>query len=256
MRSSTIQRAQRGFDPRAIPGLQVYYDANSPLGLGVAPPTEGTLMPQWNDLSGNGRHATNADSVTQPQMRNPTATSPRIMDYYAGTLPHFHDIPLIAGMQATCYTVSVRTLNTPPVANPRIIRMGASSSGWGLSPGGSSNNARAFQYVNGAASSTSQIAFGGYTNRPVIEGLRMDGSARSIEVSFNGQVAAAVVAASGAYNQPSGHGTMGCETNTLNNRFGGGIALVLIYNTLHSDAVYRRVLRSLAGLYPITIDRP
>lgn len=50
------------FDPRSIPGLQVWFDATKRSSLTF----NGSTISQWNDLSGNGRHATQAVGANQP----------------------------------------------------------------------------------------------------------------------------------------------------------------------------------------------
>lgn len=51
------------FSPKSIPGLAAWYDARQ------AGYSEGQEVAQWNDLTGNGRHATQAVSSNRPVFR-------------------------------------------------------------------------------------------------------------------------------------------------------------------------------------------
>jgi hypothetical protein len=50
------------FSPSSFSGLQVWLDANDPLGTGVTP-SNGTSITTWADKSGNGRNATSASTA-------------------------------------------------------------------------------------------------------------------------------------------------------------------------------------------------
>lgn len=55
-------RAAGGFDPRVISGLGVWYDASAASSITL----NGSNVSQWNDLSGNNRHLTQATAIQQP----------------------------------------------------------------------------------------------------------------------------------------------------------------------------------------------
>jgi hypothetical protein len=54
-------KAASGFDPRTIANLTVWYDASVSTSVTIE-----TGVSQWNDLSGNGRHLTQAVTNNQP----------------------------------------------------------------------------------------------------------------------------------------------------------------------------------------------
>lgn len=54
--------ASGGFNPKKIAGLELWLDANNSASITL----NGSNVSQWNDLSGNGRHATNATAAEQP----------------------------------------------------------------------------------------------------------------------------------------------------------------------------------------------
>jgi len=62
-----------------------YYDARYLLGKGVALPADGAAISQWVDLSGNGRHLTQATSANQPKFRS---ISPNLLTYTRATHAH------------------------------------------------------------------------------------------------------------------------------------------------------------------------
>jgi hypothetical protein len=51
-----------GFNPKSIPGLALWLDGSSASSVTL----NGSTVSQWNDLSGNGRHATQATAASQP----------------------------------------------------------------------------------------------------------------------------------------------------------------------------------------------
>lgn len=53
-------------DPRTLPGLEAWYDAQYVNGFGVASPSEGAPLAQWNDLSGKNRHLVQATAGARP----------------------------------------------------------------------------------------------------------------------------------------------------------------------------------------------
>jgi hypothetical protein len=55
-----------GLDPRTLPKLEAWYDAQWVNGFGAADPGEDTQIAQWNDLSGKGRHLTQPTSTKRP----------------------------------------------------------------------------------------------------------------------------------------------------------------------------------------------
>jgi hypothetical protein len=55
-------KASTGFDPRTISGLAVWLDASVSSSITL----NGGNVSQWNDLSGNGRNATQATAASQP----------------------------------------------------------------------------------------------------------------------------------------------------------------------------------------------
>jgi hypothetical protein len=55
-------KATSGFDPKTISGLAVWFDAS----VSSSVTLNGGNVSQWNDLSGNGRHATQATAGNQP----------------------------------------------------------------------------------------------------------------------------------------------------------------------------------------------
>jgi hypothetical protein len=55
-------KATSGFDPKTISGLAVWFDAS----VSSSVTLNGGNVSQWNDLSGNGRHATQATAGSQP----------------------------------------------------------------------------------------------------------------------------------------------------------------------------------------------
>lgn len=56
-------------DPLTLPGLYAWYDAGWINGFNQAPPAADAAISQWNDLSGNGRHAVQATGANQPLYR-------------------------------------------------------------------------------------------------------------------------------------------------------------------------------------------
>lgn len=56
-------------DPRSLPQLFAWYNANYINGIGQAQPAADAAIAQWNDLSGNGRHLTQGTGANQPLFR-------------------------------------------------------------------------------------------------------------------------------------------------------------------------------------------
>jgi hypothetical protein len=56
-------------DPRSLPQLWAWFDAMYVNGFGAALPADAAAISQWNDLSGNGRHAVQATGGNQPLFR-------------------------------------------------------------------------------------------------------------------------------------------------------------------------------------------
>src|SRR5258706_5458228 len=56
-------------DPRSLPQLFAWYDANFINGFGTAQPAADAAIGQWNDLSGNGRHLVQGTGANQPLFR-------------------------------------------------------------------------------------------------------------------------------------------------------------------------------------------
>src|SRR5262245_19031906 len=50
-----------GFSPSVLPGLKAWYDATTIAGL-----SDGSAVAQWNDISGNANHLTQATGSKQP----------------------------------------------------------------------------------------------------------------------------------------------------------------------------------------------
>lgn len=56
-------------DPRSLPNLWAWFDAQYPNGFGAALPADAAAMAQWNDLSGNVRHLVQGTGANQPLFR-------------------------------------------------------------------------------------------------------------------------------------------------------------------------------------------
>lgn len=56
-------------DPRSLPQLWAWYNANYINGFGAAQPAADAAISQWNDLSGNGRHLVQGTGANQPLFR-------------------------------------------------------------------------------------------------------------------------------------------------------------------------------------------
>jgi hypothetical protein len=56
-------------DPRSLPQLWAWYNANYINGFGTAQPADAAALAQWNDLSGNGRHLVQGTGANQPLFR-------------------------------------------------------------------------------------------------------------------------------------------------------------------------------------------
>lgn len=56
-------------------GPQLYVDARYPNGVGSTAPTDGTVLQTWTDLSGNGRHLTQATLSRRPVYRTTHAAA-------------------------------------------------------------------------------------------------------------------------------------------------------------------------------------
>jgi hypothetical protein len=56
-------------DPRSLPNLWAWFNANYVNGFGAAQPAADAALAQWNDLSGNGRHLVQATGANQPLFR-------------------------------------------------------------------------------------------------------------------------------------------------------------------------------------------
>lgn len=69
--------------PLTMGNLAVWYDARYPAGFGGALPADGTALAQWNDLSGNGRHATQGTGSKQPLFRS---ANPNLLTYNQATV--------------------------------------------------------------------------------------------------------------------------------------------------------------------------
>lgn len=71
------------FDPRTLGNLALWLDARFPNGFGGSIPADGTALSQWNDLSGNGRHATQGTGANQPLFRS---ANPNLLTYNQATV--------------------------------------------------------------------------------------------------------------------------------------------------------------------------
>jgi hypothetical protein len=56
-------------DPRSLPALFAWYNANYISGFGTAQPADAAALAQWNDLSGNGKHLVQGTGANQPLFR-------------------------------------------------------------------------------------------------------------------------------------------------------------------------------------------
>lgn len=56
-------------DPRTLPQLFAWYDANFISGFGAANPADGGAVAQWNDLGPNGKHLAQGTGANQPLFR-------------------------------------------------------------------------------------------------------------------------------------------------------------------------------------------
>lgn len=56
--------------PTSITGLQAMFDARYPNGYSSAPPANGAVIAQWNDLSGNNRHLVQATGSKKPTFQS------------------------------------------------------------------------------------------------------------------------------------------------------------------------------------------
>ena len=73
--------SEMAFIKRTAPAL--WLDARFPNGFGGSIPADGTALSQWNDLSGNGRHATQATGTEQPLFRS---ANPNLLTYNQATV--------------------------------------------------------------------------------------------------------------------------------------------------------------------------
>lgn len=73
--------SEMAFIKRTAPAL--WLDARFPNGFGGSIPADGTALSQWNDLSGNGRHATQGTGANQPLFRS---ANPNLLTYNQATV--------------------------------------------------------------------------------------------------------------------------------------------------------------------------
>lgn len=105
---------KRNFDAKKYSGCAAWFSAAQ----GVADPTDGTPIPQWNDLSGNNRHAVQATSSRKPTFKtNIIADKPAVR--FDGIDDYLN----------TNWTPAAGNYSIYMVMIPRVIRNGYQLSG-------------------------------------------------------------------------------------------------------------------------------
>ena len=125
-----------GFDPSTIPGCALWLDAADLGTFTPSNPTGGTAISQWNDKSGNGRHATQATSGNRPVYSSSdisvdTTTNPRFFNMT--NMPAApYDIFVVARPVSgtTDWRTLFRTNTTDPGMNPIVLEAGSTRLGY------------------------------------------------------------------------------------------------------------------------------
>jgi hypothetical protein len=174
---NTSTQSAFGFDPRTIPGCAVWLDAADINTFTPANPTAGTAISQWNDKSGNNRHATQSTLSNRPvysssDLSIDTTTNPRFFNMTSMPAAPY-DIFVVA--RPTASTVDWRTMfrtsTDNPGLNPVVLLAGSSNLGY---------------YASNAFAQ-----FGSYTWAPSTRNMlfaRMNAT-RTMNASLNGDIA-------------------------------------------------------------------
>lgn len=174
---NTSTQSAFGFDPRTIPGCAVWLDAADINTFTPANPTAGTAISQWNDKSGNNRHATQSTLSNRPvysssDLSIDTTTNPRFFNMTSMPAAPY-DIFVVARPTATTadWRTMFRTNTGDPGLNPVVLAAGSSNLGY---------------YASNAFAQ-----FGSYTWAPSTRNMlfaRMNAT-RTMNASLNGDIA-------------------------------------------------------------------
>lgn len=178
-----------GFDPRTIPGCALWLDAADGNSFTPANPTGGTAISQWNDKSGNNRHATQSVVGNRPvysvsDISVDTTTNPRFFDMT--NMPSApYDVFVVARPIANNSNWRSLFANGDPGTVPVVLEAGTNRLG----------------YFTGATFLFSQ--FGSYTWSPSIRNLlfaRMN-SGKTMNASLNGDISLTANTAAGTASE-------------------------------------------------------
>lgn len=174
---NTSTQSSFGFDPRTIPGCAVWLDAADINTFTPANPTTGTAISQWNDKSGNNRHATQATLSNRPvysssDLSIDTTTNPRFFNMTSMPAAPYDIFVVARPTNSTAdWRTMFRTSTDNPGLNPVVLLAGSSNLGY---------------YASNAFAQ-----FGSYTWAPSTRNLlfaRMNAT-RTMNASLNGVVA-------------------------------------------------------------------
>lgn len=215
---------------RDITGLKLWVDAS------MIPQADSSAVTQWNDLSGNGFHATQGTSAKQPTLKTNILNGLPIVrfDGVDDFLAHTYDNN---SQPFTCFAIAKRSAG--PVAYQNIIQAGnplitarlLSSANWGA-------------YFTADKPSSYSID-GVFTIMSLVCRSNTD-----IDFVTNGTLEAS---AGGAWFYGAARKAIGAGTNTGADYLTGDIAEILVYNRALSTSERRRIEKYLSIKWGVAV---
>lgn len=235
--------AMRIFQPVDISGCALWLDAADLNTFTPASPTNGTAISQWNDKSGNGRHATQSTSGNRPVYSSSdisvdTTTNPRFFDMT--NMPSApYDIFVVARPVST--TTDSRTLfrtaTADPGMNPITLEAGSTRLGY--------------------YTSTTFAQFGTYTWAASTRNLlfaRMN-STKTMNASLNGDISLTANTAAGTASDIILYMGALVLSGTVSQQW-GNINEVIFYTTPLSTSERQQVEGYLAAKWGLSSSLP
>jgi hypothetical protein len=245
-----------GFNPRSISGLGMWLDASVTSSLTL----NGNTVSEWRDLSGNGRHVSQATAAAQPDAAGRTQNGRRVIDFDGGdfllgnaaSLTTLRNVPAATACIAARFDQTARNgalFNFATSTGSAIARfqMGQNSTVGGTYAGGRRLDADSFASAFFADNTNAQVLTGiaDYANSDVF--IYSAGTLQASNTSFQ----------TNGNTENTSHSSVSLGNNS-NNLIGsqahdGWIGELLVWPRVLTDAERQRVERYLGRKWGITV---
>ena len=239
----TVSPTESIYYPEKVTGLFAMYDSLYPLGKGASRPANGTVISQWNDLSGNDRHLSQTDPTKRPVYKTDNTNGIPVLNFTGDYL----DTALFSSFLAQPITVYAVSYSSGPAGQVYQHIFDGTNTHTCLFIRDNSYNISNGRYEIHAGATVASGVYRDLT-KPIVTSAVFNTTSSSI--SMNGLTPGVGNGGTAGLNALR----VGAEWNTPASPWQGGIYTLLIYTGVHDAGTRASIEQSLANRFGVTLS--